>query len=440
MTAHLEAETLPCPACGVPLAVDPSAAEAKCRHCRTVSQVPPAVRDRARAHNRKLAQEASQISFAQRFARGDGIDKIASGFVGVTVVLSVGFGVVQTIASPMRLDGDERLALRGACLLALLLAKAVFALLTYRSITRGDAGGAEGAVVLPSFAGGVAGTCGSCGGGVTFTVGQGGARCPYCSQTVMAGPGHQAALHAIAAEQADLASAKASRSIQRGFAGAQTGWNVFRFVMGGLRWLLMPVILIIVGASLAGGGNADLEMVGGILIAAGALMIAVVVGAAVLLRRFSRAQKLRRVVTAFARARHGRLLGPTALPIIDWLDRYWAAPVDEGVVTSAASDMGEGIVRWGASFAWDGRPALVVVAHAPHVKRVDLFLSAHRRRGPEVAHVMVSPVVAELRAAGFEPALSNGGISLTHRDSDPDALAPARLDHVLSRAATLLGG
>jgi hypothetical protein len=276
------------------------------------------------------------------------------------------------------------------------------------------------AAAAPMFEGSVGSTCSTCGGQVTFVVEQANARCPYCGATVFPTPAAQQALLALAGEKADLEVGRASRAHLRSLATKFDG-GVFDGAMTSLRWagwLTTPVILVIVGASLAlRSGVPDpasldaLDIVGLALAGGGVLLLAAVVGIAWLVRRLSRLHSIRRTLQAVG-ASAGASVLPGVKPVFDWLDAHWAAAVPNEVLSVESSDAG---------------------AHAPHARRTDLFFALHGRRDPMRGHA--SPAAAEVRNAGYAVMVGNGGVHLIVLDSDPRAFAPATVPWLLERAA-----
>lgn len=381
-----------------------------------------------------MAEEENKRSFAIRFQQGTGLDRAIGVFTTLVIVGSLGYAALQSL--PALGVGDLELDVDPTILFVVFLVLAIGVFLVV--VLRGG-GKSEPAVVVPPLEGAVFGTCGHCGAPVRFATGGAYVHCNHCRQAVVPDAAHQAAIQAIAAQQADLEQARASRTHQRGFAASDMGmWRIFDVVMFGVRWLMGPVILIVVGSSLA--GDPVTAGVGSLLVAAGGVGLGAVALVVLVLRRVSRESALRRALATLARTLRGRPLGPGALPVLAWLDRHWAASVEQQLLTTEASHDGKRIARSSLELCLDGRPALVVAAHAPHVRRIDLFLAAHRRRGPAAATALGSHAAGAIRALGFEPRLDDGGAHLVRTDSDPALLAPDRVSHALGWAAQLLEG
>jgi DNA-directed RNA polymerase subunit RPC12/RpoP len=293
----------------------------------------------------------------------------------------------------------------------------------------------------PVFEGSTAGTCSTCGGQVAFVVEQPSARCPYCGATVFPTPAVQQTLLALAAERADLEIGRASRAVARNLA-ASFDAGVFDRAMSSLRWaglLATPVLLIGVGVALVLRNGLDdlfvapdgLTVVGLALVGGGLVVLAGAVGVVWLVRRLSRSHAIRRTLLAVAAG--GRAgVAPGVRPLFDWLDAHWAAPVPDDVLTVARGDDGDPVRRLSVALVFAGRPALLVVAHSPHVRRMDLFFALHKRRGPELGHV--TRAAQEMRGAGYAVLVTTGGVHVLGQDSDPRAFTPQAVTWLLERA------
>jgi DNA-directed RNA polymerase subunit RPC12/RpoP len=450
-----EAPILPCRACGAPLAVDPEAVEALCGACRAVTPVPAQVRERARAYRASLSVERSRVEDARR-SNFDAFAKLGKYF-GPPLALVVGGHVVATMTLDESYRSYELGAFAGAMgLLGIAffvwLVGAVRADLRGGDVPQGQAARAP----MPVFQGSTVGTCSTCGGQVTFVIEQPNARCPYCGATVFATPAVQHALLAVAAERADLEIGRASRAALRDLA-ASFDSGVFDRAMTWIRWAglaAVPVLLMVVGAALVlhdGIPDPDaldaLAIVGLVLLGGGAVVLAGIVGIVWLVRSLSRVHAIRRTLVSVAATGglapqrpasvsfEGGTRSSLALgvrPVFDWLDAHWAAPVPPEVLSVARSDDGDPVRRISVPLAFAGRPALLVVAHAPHVRRMDLFFALHKRRGPEVGHV--TRAAQEIRGAGYAVLVTNGGTHVMQLDSDPRAFAPHVVTWLLERA------
>jgi hypothetical protein len=301
----------------------------------------------------------------------------------------------------------------------------------------------EPPVVVEAFVGAVGSLCSSCGGKIQFTIEQPSARCPFCGATVYPTPADQSALLTIAAERADLEVARAGRALTRSLAlsfdagpvGAALSW---------LRWLMflvMPAILLVIGTGfLFQRGIPDpqaldaMEMTGAVMTGIGVFLVALWVLVVLLVLRLSRPRAIRRMLQQAARTFGGRIAGGLR-PAFDWLDAHWAAEVTGDVFTASNSDSGTPIVRSSLALAFQERPVFLVAAHAPHVKRVDLFFSRHRRRNP--AYGSASPAANEVRGAGWSVVVSNGGVHMTRLDSDPQGFPPPVIGWLLERAVMI---
>jgi hypothetical protein len=368
-------------------------------------------------------------------------------YFGPPLALVIGGHIVATMVVDESYQTYEWWAFGGAMGL---LGIAFFAWLavTVRAEMRADTA-PQGATATPPpvFQGSTAGTCSTCGGQVTFVIEQPNARCAYCGATVFPTPAAQQVLLALAAERADLELGRASRAALRQLAATFDG-GVFDRAMSGMRWvglLATPLILIGVGAALAlrdglpdPGALDGLTIVGLVLVGGGAVVLAGIVGIAWLVRSLSRLHAIRRALLAVAgipglAPPHAASLAIGVRPLFDWLDGHWAAPVPPEVLSVERSDGGDAVRRLSVALTFAGRPVLLAVAHAPHVRRMDVFFALHKRRGPEVGHV--TRAAQELRNAGYAVLVTNGGTHVMQLDSDPRAFAPQAVTWLLERAA-----
>jgi hypothetical protein len=450
----VEAPVLPCRGCGAPLGVDPVAAEAHCPRCRAVTPVPEALRQRAREYQRSLGAERRRVE-AARGSGPDAFAKIGKYFGPPLALLIAGQVVGQMVA------GEEYSStVTGAFIGGMVLLGIVFfgwLALAMRKEMRDDdapssrgpaAGGAPGVGAAaqaqpppPMFQGSVQGTCSTCGGQVTFVVEQPSSRCPFCGAIVYAPPAAQQALLAMAQQGADLEVGRASRAHAREMAAtfdAGMVENVFSW-MRWLKFVLPPAIFIFLGATFAfQNGVPDLgapdlmTIIGLVFIGAGVFLIACFALVLWLIARFSRARAVRRAVEAIAAAVQGRVQ-PGVQPVFEWLDAHWAAPVPNEVLSVARSDEGQPIVRSSVAFAFAGQPALLVVAHAPHVQRADVFLAKYKRRTPDQGQNTMP--AHEVRGSGYALLVSTGGIHMCRLDSDPRTFPPPTVHWLLERGA-----
>jgi predicted RNA-binding Zn-ribbon protein involved in translation (DUF1610 family) len=436
-----EAPVLPCRGCGAPLAVDPETADASCGACRTVTPVPDALRERARAYRRSIGAERGRVERARRSSK-DAFAKMGLYFGPPLALVIIGHIVATMVIDPSY-QQEEMFAFYGGLGLVGVVYFA-WLVVTVRADNREDdptPAMLAAAATTPIFEGSIAGTCSSCGGEVTFVIEQANARCPYCGATVFPTPAAQQALLALAAEKSDLEVGRASRAHLRSLAMTFDG-GVLEGAMSSLRWvgwLTMPVVLVVGGVALTlRAGLPDftaldaLDIVGLVLTGGGVLLVAAVVGIAWLVRRLSRLHAIRRTLQAIATSAGARV-APGVKPVFDWLDAHWAAAVPDEVLSVASSDDGDKVRRFSVAMTFAGRPALLAVAHAPHWRRTDLFFALHGRRDP--ARGQSTRATAEARNAGYAVMVSNGGAHLIMLDSDPRAFAPATVTWLLERAA-----
>jgi hypothetical protein len=437
----IEAPVLPCQGCGVPLAVDPETIDARCGGCRAVTRVPNALRERARLYRQTIGTERGRVEQARRSST-DAFAKLGKYF-GPPLALVITGHVIAT----MVVDRGEREYEEYGFYAAMgLLGVAFFTWLVFaiRAEIRGDdATPAVTAARASIFEGSVAGICSTCGGQVAFVVEQSNARCPYCGATVFPTPAAQQALLAIAAERADLEVARAGRARARDLALTFEG-GVLEGAMSSLRWvslLAVPVVFVGVGALLAlHDGVPDptaldvMSVVGLVLAGSGVLLTAAIVGITWLVRRLSRIHAIRRTLRAVA-VSTGTRVAAGVRPVLDWLDAHWAASVPDEVMTVASSDDGDKIRRYSVAMTFAGRPALLVVAHAPRLRRTDLFFALHARRYPQQGQSTAAAM--EARSTGYAVVVSNGGAHFIVLESDPRAFAPETVTWLLERASQI---
>jgi DNA-directed RNA polymerase subunit RPC12/RpoP len=432
-----EAPRLPCRGCGAPLAVDPTAPSARCPACAATTPIPDDLRLRAIAYARTLETERRRMAGARSSIQ---FEKIGLYFGPPGALLIGGHIVASMFLDREAMEYEPSIFVGGLVLLGLAFF-AYIAVTVRREIKNANA--PPPPVVVEAFVGSVGSLCSSCGGKVQFTIEQPSARCPFCSAAVYPTQADQAALLAIAAERADLEVARATRATARSLALSFDG-GAMAAVTSWTRWLsflLAPGIFLVIGCSLLfQNGLPDFERldmiatIGAGIAGFGLLLLALFALVFFLVRAFSRPVAIRRTLVQVSGTLGGTLAGGLR-PAYDWLDAHWAADVTGDVFSAANSDGGARIVRSSLSFSYSGRPAYLVVAHAPHMKRVDLFFSAHRRRAPEYGQSI--PAAHEIRSAGYGVIVSNGGVQLTHPDSDPRAFQPATVTWLLQRAAAV---
>ena len=426
----VEAPILACRGCGSPLAVDPTSAEARCPACGAATAVPPALRQRATDYRRALDTERNRIAGARAPVQ---FEKIGL-FFGIPMAIVIGGHIVAGMFLDAEYADVEQYAFIGGLVLIGIAFFAWIGIAFARAARAPDK--PPPAIVVEAFAGTVPSPCSTCGGQVQFVVDQPNARCPYCGATVYPTHAVQASLLGIAAEKADLEVARSARRIARDLALSFDA-GALTTAMGYVRWLgfaATPLILIGVGVfMIATEGVADgVGIVGLALAGIGGFGLAVLVLVFVLIRLFTRPFQMRRAIGQVASANGGRA-GAGVRPLLDWLDAHWAADVTGDVLSVEASGGGTKIVRASTPVTFAGRPAFLVAAHAPHYKRVDLFFAQHRRR--PVGAGQGTQAAQEIRNAGYGVVVSNGGVQMTHLDSDPRSYSPQTVAWLLERAA-----
>jgi hypothetical protein len=144
-----------------------------------------------------------------------------------------------------------------------------------------------------------------------------------------------------------------------------------------------------------------------------------------------RARALSNRMAEVARALAGTCTRDKLGVVIEWLDRYWPWPTRVSVLLYGSM----GARRWCAVGSYAGLGVLVAAQRrmamkaAPSVYRIDIYV-AGRRVNPAAQERLV-PVA---RANGFEVEVAEAGVHFLRRDTDPDALAPARFSALLESA------
>ncbi len=436
-----EAPVFPCTSCGVPLAIDPTAAAASCVYCNATTAIPDAIREAARAYNREVREHGVRLTSAERFVQGDVVDRAFKAFFVVMGVLCVAFAAFEVASGAGGLDPD----LAGYASWGFLAGVGLVILGFFVSmpfvVRRLEAD--ENAVVLPVWSGSVSASCAHCGAPVTFGVGATDAFCRHCHKRVQVDAPHQRALAALAEQQTDLARARAGRSMHRDDAGPWAilfgALEIFFFAV---RWLSPGIVVFYFGALMFSPTVANvvdliqLSISVGLMIL-GALLMAGALALARWLQRRTPGERLHAALLEARKATRGRVRsGP--LPVIHWLDAHWAGEAPSPVTTSENSAEGKSIARWSLHFAFGGRPALAVAAVSPHVDRMDFFLAAYCPSSEWGAALAKTErrirAEAELRSAGFELLRSRAGVHMSRARSDPALLTAAGMQWLFERA------
>lgn len=450
--SELEAPTLPCPACGVSLRLDPEARQARCRHCGTTSPVPETVRAQARAHRLALETELRRLSFSEAFAKGlssGTMDRLARVY-GIVIALLAGIMTLGIMAPQFGADDVVMYVAIGVFAGGLPLTMGVFFLSLPWAVRRDAL--AEDAPPPPVIVSGalaaatVQGLCSACGGQVPFVLGAPNARCPYCSTTVLPTGAIHREMERLASFRADLEQARNSRRFVRDQGesklGRGFGWGLHR-----MRLFFPLLIGVTLGSSLlrapppppvrAGRRPApvdtSMQFIGASVLGGGVLITLVLVTGSALLGRRRRRSHLDRLAQIYgARVRpDGTRAG------IEWLDAHWAATAPEGSLVVQNSDDGQPVERVATDVSHRGVPVLLMLAHAPHVRRFDAFLAGHDRSRVERAP---SAAANELRTAGLTVRLDVAGVHLAYPSSDGRFCEPGAAAWMLDRATTLLRG
>ena len=130
-----EAPVLPCRGCGAPLAVDPETADASCGACRTVTRVPDALRERARAYRRSIGAERGRVERARRTSK-DAFAKMGVYFGPPLALVIIGH-IVATMLIDESYQQEEMFAFYGGLGLVGVVYFA-WLVVTIRADNRGD--------------------------------------------------------------------------------------------------------------------------------------------------------------------------------------------------------------------------------------------------------------------------------------------------------------
>lgn len=447
-----EAPMLPCSRCGVALRVDPEAASARCKHCSAVTQVPPAVREQARAYRVALEAELRRMGFAAAFAKG-----LENGAVGrlsrvytIVVCVLAGLLTIGQMAPAFGLDDDIGPISLGVFIGGLVLSMLVFFVSLKGAIRREMLAGAEpppAAIEGDLAAARVSSACSSCGGSVPFGMGEAQARCPYCGAQVFPTAEVRGRLTELAAFHADLEQGRAMRAHTRSFVGGAVnrGFEVVIWITRRIV-LFVPLIAgVAIGQALLDapaptrrgrGSAAELDETIGIgLIAGGALLSAVLLAGSVLIGNLKKRTPRRAALERLAQRYGSRVREDGTVAALDWLDAHWAAETPEGSLVFHNSDDGKSVDRLAAAIHHRGAAVLLVFADAPHVRRFDVFAAGHDRARSARAP---APAAAELEGAGLRVTISPAGVHLWFPASDPRFCEPSAAAWMLDRAISLL--
>ena len=451
---NAEAPVLPCARCGVALRVDPEAARAQCKHCGAVTAIPPDVREKARAYRVAIEAELRRMGFAAAFAEG-----LESGAVGrlmrvYMIVIFVLAGVLTAgqMAPAFGRNEGLKLASVGVFVGGLVLTMAVFFLSLKGAIKKEMLDGAEpppAAITADMASARVTSACSSCGGAVPFRMGEAQARCPYCGAAVLPTAEVRARIAEMAAFHADLEQGRAGRAHTRSFVqGAfNRGLKVVFWIVRRMMLFFPLIVGVVIGQTFLdqpaptrhgrGDPNAEvIKMIGVGAMAGGVIMTALLLGGSLVIGNLLKRTPRRAALERLARRYGSRVREDGTVAALDWLDANWAAETPEGSLVFHNSDDGKSVERILAAVHHRGAPVLLMFAHAPHVRRFDVFVAGHDRSRAE--RPSSAAAVAELRSAGLQVTVAPAGIHLSLPAADPRFCEPSAAAWMLDRAAGLL--
>jgi hypothetical protein len=391
-----------------------------------------------------MKEELSALGLAEAVRRGWGkgpVERIANVFFGFVFVLGGMFSVALVAIGLF--DADEWTPWVVAAFVACLLLSFVpFFLGIRHAMLREMLVENEPPPPpprSPELAAQMASVCSACGAPVLFTVVAPSAICAHCRSTVLPTDEVKARLTALTRFLTDLETARHLRAHARSMGlsafGDGLGWFVGR--MGLLFPIVGVYVVLFVMCELIAGDWPDYANVLAVVPLAISVPFGVVLfGLTLVVERWLRRRsRVFSALSELARRFHGQVSARGTRAAFDWLDAHWSADTPEGALVTHNSDQGKSVDRTVASFHYRGHPVLVMLARAPHVNRVDLFVSAHDRERGRPPRI---PELDELARAGWEPSTNLAGLHLHVKSSDPQHCQPDLIEWLLARGCTLL--
>ncbi|AKT41144.1 hypothetical protein [Chondromyces crocatus] len=389
-----EAPILSCAHCGVGLRVDPGTRDARCRHCGASTALSERMREQARTYRERVEAELDRMGLVEAISQSAAsgvLDRLVERHIHVFLVLVV-MRSALALAPAESLAWLSRSIAAGVLYVGLALCVGLFWLGLKRALRTVRLEGDE-PLVTPT-AGAIAPTD----------------------------------------QQADLAQARASRTRVR-----EHGEDARRRtveLLARILWnlpLMIPAYVAILVAGSFGRAMPELRLP---LLAGGVGLSALLLGGSVVLdRRGARKSRHRTALEGLASCYGTRMREDGTRAAVTWLDAHWAASTPEGALEIAKSSEGSPVVRRSVSLHHRDVAVLVMLAHAPHVQRLDVFLASYvpgRTRRADL------PAADELRAAGFRLTLGPAGLHLLYPSSDARFCDPEAAIWMLERAVYVL--
>lgn len=399
MTRVHEADAVPCPRCGGPLAVDAASPYSWCRACHAWQPVPDQVRRAAwerrhalasaraaHAEEQKLARQKSSAAASEQL-KGRALTAVLFGgaafFVLPTLVSLALYLVAAVLAAFEELELWAAIlltAVYGAAALGFFVAFLGVCVFLYRRSTRHRRwrrlgshpewyGHERGQDRLPLTC------CGECGAPLWFGVGEQAVECGHCHSVVIAPEEHADSVFSLALSELQLARrarARAERALLRARVATQRRAVVIHswFVVGSLALLAVPVLAF---------GYAIRALT----------------------------PSLEEAMLSLSRQLRGEF-GSGLEPPFDWLDRYWIGETPPTIETQ-----GTFTSRWSISAAFHGRPVLLsVLASWTDLRAREAVLVLASPRERDASRVMLSAAARSVQAMGWQVYVDYPGIAL----------------------------
>lgn len=427
--------TFPCPRCGAPLPVEPTAKVTTCAYCHATSPVAPALREQAIANAGRVEAVRGRADAA---VQAIGMYGVAARYAKDWWKPAVAIGGVMLTTSVAGMLLGPRFAESVLSYLAPVLVYGTmgyFALRYYRAYRRAMHPAQTPIAVAGS-------TCERCGGPLVFEAGNARAVCRACLAVAVAGRTLQENLAAAAEQQArklDLERARAERQMYRGAFATQGFVQVYAAAVFSLPFVLLALVGLGRGTAslmvgLAHGRSAEVSH-GLWMIALGAgATLALGAGAELVARRMVRPARARRLVLdALAARLGGHVVEGGTSAALDWLDACWPGPAPHELMI-----IQQDFRRATLTTAVEGLPALVVVVtRAPGPLRVNELHVLVAKPRLHDARAPLPDAAKPLQQLGFDVKVSEDGVALTRASADVEVFNEATLSWVLAAAAGL---
>ncbi|GMV18224.1 MAG: hypothetical protein HS104_01245 [Polyangiaceae bacterium] len=399
MTRVHQADAVPCPGCGAPLAVDVSSAWSWCRACHAWRPVPEELRravwERWNALASARAAHAQEEQLARHQKSAAAGERLKSGALTLVLAVVAAVFVLPALASLalyavgavlVAFDELEPWAailltiVAGAAALGFVAAFVGVCVFLYRRATRHRRwsrlgsdpewyGREHGARPAPLTC------CGECGAPLWFRAGEHAVECGHCRSVVIAPDEHADSVFSLALSELQLARrarARAERALLRAKVATARRAVVLRtwFVVGSLAFLAVPVLAF---------GYAVRALT----------------------------PSLEEAMLSLSKQLRGEF-GSGLEPPFDWLDRYWI-----GVTPPTFEAQGTFTSRWSIAGAFHGRPVLLSVLASwtdLWAREAVVVLASPRER--DASRVMLSAAARTVQGMGWQIYVDYPGIAL----------------------------